>query len=591
MSLKCMIESGVYAGRGLLIVIIIHFFIASSVSAQAYSDELERCRTLEDDDPSAAVELATTLLQQIDKQSQAHAYAQALGCLGWSLAATDQLDAARQRTNELESLSEQLSPSQETIQAIRRAGSIFHRLGDRIAATENYSKAMDVATELDLKAEQIPLLVNLGVLHSEIREHDQAIKDYYLALELMDELEDYRYQVPTLFNLGITLSGQKRPEEALTIFRKMEPMMNDQWPASRRASVQSAMGAVHMGLKDYPQALIHFEEAMDLYADLPDTLGKMTTQTSYAEALVNLELADEAKVLADAARDYFVAQDQVFNDGAVLYNLADVYEALGDQENALELLRMARRKDVEFNKSFNQETMAQMQARLADSQQQRELADLKNENTLKQMRLDQVQKQRWLWLIAGGLFIVILSSFMLWQNRMNRKLQTITRLDTLTQMGNRRAIEHWRRERLFPNPPTARLMWLIDLDHFKNINDSFGHDAGDFVLKKVAAYLQQHIEKDRFVCRWGGEEFMFLTEDIALDDLNAFADTIRNGIADLRIELDDNDISITASIGVSQIENSSKEAWNQALAEADTALYQAKDQGRNQTVSGIVMTA
>ncbi|WP_395376813.1 diguanylate cyclase domain-containing protein [Marinicella sp. W31] len=567
------------------VLICISFF--NHAVAQNITEQLDQCRQLEDDDPTAAIALATTLINTINQSDQVINYGHALGCLGWSLAATDQLEAARQRAIELEQLGKQLPSNIESISLIRRAGSIFHRLGDRISATKNYSSAMQVANALELKSEQIPLLVNLGILHSEIREHDNAIDNYYLALELMDELQDFRYQAATLFNLGITLSGQKRPQEALDTLLKVQQMMSDQWPQSRRASVYAGLGSAQLGLENYVQSQVHYEQALELFATLPDSLEKMSAKSNYARVLFELGDPNRAQQFADEARQYFIEQQQVFKDGASLYGLADIYQSLGNQNIAIELMQQARNKDKEYHQSFNQEIMAQMQARLEDSQQRQELAELKNENMSTQMRLDQAQRQRWFWIISVTLGTAILSAFILWQSHMNRKLRHTTRCDPLTGIGNRRAIDHWRRERLFPNPPTSQLMWLIDLDYFKRVNDSFGHDVGDMVLKKVALRLQTLTQADRFVGRWGGEEFMFLTEDIDPDELHEFADSIRENIKQLRIDLGDSIISVTASIGVSRVQNSGKEAWNEALAEADTALYEAKSQGRDQTVSQI----
>ena len=587
MSLKYIIDVCMPKMRTVCVATLLSISFFNLAAAQNISEQLDTCRQLEDDDPSAAIELATTLISSINRSQQAISYGQALGCLGWSLAASDQLAAARQRAIELEQLSSQLPSSEDSIGLIRRAGSIFHRLGDRISAAKNYANAMQVATQLDIKPAQIPLLVNLGILNSEIRKHDNAIDNYYRALDLMEELQDFRYQAPTLFNLGITLSGQKRPQEALDTLVKVEQMMSDQWPQSRRATVQAGLGSAHLGLKNYTQSQIHYEQALELFITLPDSLEKMSAKSNYARVLFELGQPKRAQQLADEARQFFLEQQQAFEDGASLYSLADVYQSLGDQAVALELMQQARSKDKQYHQSFNQEIMAQMQARLEDSQQRQELAELKNENLSKQMRLDQAQRKRWFWILSAIAFVGIVTTFILWQSRMNKKLLRTTRRDPLTGIGNRRAIEHWRRERLFPNPPTAQLMWLIDLDYFKRVNDSFGHDVGDMVLQQVAHQLRRLVQADRFVGRWGGEEFMFLTEDIDVNELHSFADQIRQGIERLRIDLGDSIINVTASIGVSQVQNSSKEAWNQALAEADAALYEAKSQGRNQTVSQI----
>ena len=156
----------------------------------------------------------------------------------------------------------------------------------------------------------------------------------------------------------------------------------------------------------------------------------------------------------------------------------------------------------------------------------------------------------------------------------------------MTQLGNRRAIDEWLTARNMPNPPNKRLMWLIDLDLFKQVNDQYGHEAGDEVLKALAKTLTDFSNSERMVARWGGEEFMIITDDITEGKMEKFCDELMNAIATTEVIYQDQTISVTASIGVCEITGQGNKAWHKALSAADKALYQAKDKGRNCMVCG-----
>ena len=120
---------------------------------------------------------------------------------------------------------------------------------------------------------------------------------------------------------------------------------------------------------------------------------------------------------------------------------------------------------------------------------------------------------------------------------------------------------------------------MIDIDHFKVINDKLGHDAGDQVLKKLATTFESAIRNSDFVARWGGEEFMICCTTIEEDDLLPIAETIRQLVATTDFELGR---SITASLGCAAIVRD--ETIGELIKRADIALYEAKNNGRNQSV-------
>ena len=159
------------------------------------------------------------------------------------------------------------------------------------------------------------------------------------------------------------------------------------------------------------------------------------------------------------------------------------------------------------------------------------------------------------------------------------------KLDPLTGLANRRAfLEHLERrcttnESALPNARPGSLA-ILDLDHFKTVNDRYGHAIGDLVLQAVATEAMRFCRSHDLVARIGGEEFCVIFGGATMTDAEAAADRLRQAIRALRIPLDNGlSISVTASIGLAEI--ISGEPALQILKHADAALYEAKRQGRD----------
>lgn len=123
-------------------------------------------------------------------------------------------------------------------------------------------------------------------------------------------------------------------------------------------------------------------------------------------------------------------------------------------------------------------------------------------------------------------------------------------------------------------------LMLLDLDHFKRINDNFGHHAGDQILSELVPLLKQLIRQQDKVFRYGGEEFVLLIQDIQLADLHRLAEKIRHAVWH-QLSLPDG-TALTTSIGIATVQQARN--WESWMQSADIALYQAKHNGRNQVV-------
>jgi diguanylate cyclase len=158
-------------------------------------------------------------------------------------------------------------------------------------------------------------------------------------------------------------------------------------------------------------------------------------------------------------------------------------------------------------------------------------------------------------------------------------------LDTLTKIPNRAAWEErldeeherWRRF----GQPTCIAVW--DIDRFKDINDTYGHRAGDKVLTVVAEALSKDIRTTDFVARYGGEEFVMLLPGTKVEDAMRLSNQMRESIGQIGFHFRGQPVSVSISCGITAMRegDSSEEAFDRA----DKALYMAKDGGRNRVIS------
>ena len=154
-------------------------------------------------------------------------------------------------------------------------------------------------------------------------------------------------------------------------------------------------------------------------------------------------------------------------------------------------------------------------------------------------------------------------------------------LDSLTKLPNRAAFdERYNHEMHLFNVQTSDVtLVVIDVDHFKSINDRFGHTAGDITLQVIAKALQKSVRKSDFIARYGGEEFVLLMTDMTLQNAAIPLDKLRKAIKNIPFKFRDKQIEITISLGATQFRKGDTPII--AFDRADDALYEAKNTGRD----------
>ncbi|MCF5052543.1 diguanylate cyclase [Pseudomonas syringae] len=162
---------------------------------------------------------------------------------------------------------------------------------------------------------------------------------------------------------------------------------------------------------------------------------------------------------------------------------------------------------------------------------------------------------------------------------MQAKLFQTANRDSLTNLYTRRRVMH---EVLQLADSGSSTIILLDIDHFKQINDRLGHERGDLILQRVAEAISSNVRATDVASRWGGEEFLVLMPHTPAHAAKAVADRILLRIREWVGELNDSPLTVTATLAVSEIHPG--ESFESALNRADQALYRGKHQGRNQVI-------
>ncbi|HYW11996.1 MAG TPA: GGDEF domain-containing protein, partial [Longimicrobium sp.] len=399
--------------------------------------------------------------------------------------------------------------------ALGSIGGVYHLLGDLGRALEHYQAALDLRRTLgDTTGTAYPL-INIGVIHAMIGEPERAVEHTTHALELHAD-GDAQAAAVCLVNLGNAYVDMGDDERALEFLERAASRLNELENYGDEANCLCDIGRIHEGRGDDTQAFEYYLRSRELlersgaHIYLPEVLirlGALRVRTGKADAgLMDL---DEALRVSESqgARQHAHAAHEA---------LAAAYETTGDPVRALEHHRAFH---AVWREVYGTETNLRIQhavVRAEMQQTQREAGILRETNEAltradeeKARLLSQLQEQA-------------------------AELERQTREDPLTGAFNRRHLDaqlaaEWERARRFSRPLTVA---MVDVDHFKDVNDRFSHAVGDEVLRTVARILRENTRGVDVVARYGGEEFCLILVEATADEAVQLCDRLRGLIAD-----------------------------------------------------------
>lgn len=180
-------------------------------------------------------------------------------------------------------------------------------------------------------------------------------------------------------------------------------------------------------------------------------------------------------------------------------------------------------------------------------------------------------------LVLIGLMLIVFKNLFFELKKSEKEAKAIAHTDALTRLYNRHYLENLELSK------SEACVAFLDIDYFKKINDTYGHEAGDVVLQEFARLITSQVRSDDIVVRYGGEEFLIIMEGVSYEAAMRKLEAIRGSVEELCVIYKDETICVTVSIGF--VNSSIGESLESLIARADQNLYEAKERGRNRVVS------
>lgn len=346
---------------------------------------------------------------------------------------------------------------------------------------------------------------------------------------------------------------------------------------------------------DFKTALAHAERALPLARELQDASSEMVALANMGLAKISMQHIDEGKRLVLQAISIDERRGAFASVADSYLELGSYLERAGDLGSAVQAFHTYRELATKVSQKDQQKAVLAIQEKYDADSRAAALAQLKREQDLKTEQLQRRALQQRLWWVLAAVGLISLGVVVLLYRRMRRanaqlaasngSLQRLAELDPLTGLSNRR---HFRAlmEQAGADGTLDGSLFLIDIDHFKQINDRYGHGSGDLVLQEVSRRLRQTLHSDDLVVRWGGEEFLVLMRGHALSAAGAEAQAqcMLEAIHEAPIQAGPHTIRASGSIGFASFPigpSALAVPWERALNLVDTAMYLAKAHGRN----------
>ena len=432
-------------------------------------------------------------------------------------------------------------------------------------------------------------LQNVGIAYRRMGEQGKA--EEYLLRSLEDEeiRARWAFRMISLLQLGYLYDESGRYGEARKMLGDAVALCQSHESAADCGYARLALAGVEVNDGAPRRALAALDQAEADFTASGDPGDPTMVALVRGQAMARLGHDAEALALLDRAVATWTTEGNDRYLSLALPERARLLERLGREADALADLRRFIAAHAKDDRLRAEQRTDFMREQFDASQRDLENAELKAREALRLQEIEGLNAaKRWQWtaMALGAVLLLVLVAVVLRQIAKARRLRLLAMTDPLTGLANRRHTDYRGSEAF----KLARLsgqpfcVLAIDIDHFKQVNDTHGHAIGDAVLQRVGRECQRTLRKLDLMGRIGGEEFTGLLPETAEPAARFVAERLRTGVEGLDLDDVAPGLRVTISLGVAQMRDGDTD-FASVLARADSAMYRAKQSGRNRVVS------
>lgn len=464
-------------------------------------------------------------------------------------------------------------------------GCVLRFLGQHEATLLAFEHALDLANAMHNVPYAIHTMLTAAQFQLRIGNLDRATAELKEARRLAQQTGDEASLVSILEHES-DIAGRRGNHDA-ELRLMIEALGHAQTLGSPLllATTYCDLADAYLSRGEYASSLAYSKKALALAPHIRRNGFEQTVRLNIGIAEMGLGHVGEGKTVVEREIQRALDAGNIVDAEETLGEYAAALEAAHDW-HAVEVLKRDAHLRERLMTNSRQQALLELSAKFDAERRGREIDLLTRDNAVKSAQLNaQRLRQAVAW--AGALLAVIVSAILGWAlkgvRRANQKLRYHSEHDQLTGLPNRRYFH----EHVLTQGDASRFegcVLIIDIDHFKRINDLFGHEAGDHVLACVGKRLAAVMRTGDTLLRWGGEEFLAVLPPIADAALAATAQRFLNAVSGALFDWQGKTIRSTISIGYARCPmpgTTTSIALSRAISLADKALYQAKQRGRN----------
>ncbi|WP_432380453.1 diguanylate cyclase [Duganella sp. P38] len=513
------------------------------------------------------------------------------------LFALAEIDAAHRIAFEAEKLALSTVDNPLKVQATITAGQTYAEQGNFPAALAKLQHAVEMARPpAGDRLSLVAALNALAKLHTQMKEYESAAET---LAELLDETEKLnsrgRMAMAKNTEYGLAIdSGQ--PQRALRVLQE-SLALERHMGAERMVGVTLVnLSDSYLKQRDYARAAQYAQESLQSAQKTRDKSTEATARLNLGQAYLGIGRLAEGKRQYELGLERYEQENNKPDLQVALREYGEALERAGDLRGAVDAYHRERDISNELFEKRRQQATLELQEKYDTEKKQRQIELLSHENQVKGAEIDNRRLQQRVWWLLALVFALAAAVVGLLYRKVrhtnaqlqvkNLELKAQSTLDPLTALYNRRHFQDFMRGLATPERPDGMVgaLFLLDVDHFKHINDNYGHAAGDAVLKMIAENLRIALRETDMIVRWGGEEFLAFLPAIQRHGVDEIARRILTSISAQALKYGEHEISVNVSVGFSPFPlapGGEPLPWERAVNLVDMALYLAKAHGRN----------